>query len=127
LAFLPGIFSRFLVPHDLFYEAARGLRRLVLLLSCGVGVGSERESGIVVPQHGRYRFHVPAILERHRSEGVAQVVEVDAGKSHILQNLFVEIHHRVGRYISGCAVAFPAAVAALANTAMPVACFTMIY
>ena len=36
-----------------------------------VGVGVQREPSRVVAQHGGHRFHVHAVLERHRREGVS--------------------------------------------------------
>ncbi len=49
--------------HDLRHEAAHGLRRLVLLLAGGVGVGAECESGIVVAQHTADGFDFHAVLQ----------------------------------------------------------------
>ena len=35
-----------------------------------MGVGVQRKARRVVPQHRGHRFHVHAVLERHRREGV---------------------------------------------------------
>ena len=43
-----------------------------------VGVGIQREACRVVVQHGGHRFYVHAVLERHRCEGVAQVMKAPA-------------------------------------------------
>ena len=60
----------FFCSHHLRHEAAHGLCCLVLLLAGGMGVGAERESGVVVSQHTADRFHVHSILQRQRCEGV---------------------------------------------------------
>ena len=52
----------FFCLHDLCHEAAHRLRGFVLLLTGGVGVGTEREACIVVPQHTADSFHVHAVL-----------------------------------------------------------------
>lgn len=70
--------------HDLFHEAAHGGGCLVLLLPCGVGVGTEGEPGIVMPQHGGHRLYVHAVLEGCGSESVPQVVEADVGEPSVL-------------------------------------------
>ena len=41
------------------------------------GTGQEGEAGIVVTQHGGYRFDVHTILERQGSEGVPEIVEAE--------------------------------------------------
>ena len=48
---LSGIFASFFCLHDLRHEAAHFLRGLLLHLSCGVGVGSQGESRVVVTEH----------------------------------------------------------------------------
>ena len=63
--------------HNLFHEAAHGGGCLVLLLPRGVGVGTEGEPGIVVPQRGGHRLYVYAVLESCGGEGVPQVVETN--------------------------------------------------
>ena len=63
------------VSHDLFHEAAHCLSYLILFLPCGMGVGSKGESSIVVPQHGRTRFYINAILKRQCCKGVPNSCE----------------------------------------------------
>ena len=43
-----------------------------------MGVGVQREPRRVVAQHRGHRFYVHAVLERHRREGVTQVMEAPA-------------------------------------------------
>ena len=45
------IFLSFFCLHDLRHEAAHGLCGFLLHLSCGVGVGSQGESRVVVTEH----------------------------------------------------------------------------
>ena len=56
--------------HHLCHEAAHGLCGFVLLLTGGVGVGAECESGIVVAQHAADGFDVHAGLQCQRCEGM---------------------------------------------------------
>ena len=63
-------FSLFFCSHDLRHEAAHGLCGFILLLTGGVSVGTEREACIVVPQHTADGFHVHAVLQCQRCEGV---------------------------------------------------------
>ena len=56
----------------------------VLLLPCGVGVGAEGKSGVVVAQNGGRRFHIYFALKGCGDEGVAEIVEVDVGQPGIL-------------------------------------------
>ena len=58
------------VLHDLLHKAAHGGCCLVLLLPCGVGVGAEGESGVIVPKHGGHRLYVYAVLEGCGGEGM---------------------------------------------------------
>ena len=62
LCLLSGIFAPFFCLHDLCHKTAHRLCGLVLLLPCGVGVGSQGESRIIVPQHTADRFHVHTVL-----------------------------------------------------------------
>ena len=48
--------------HDLLHEISHLFCGLLLLLAGGVGVGSERESGIVVAQHTADGFYVYTVL-----------------------------------------------------------------
>ena len=68
--FLSSAFSRSAL-HNLCHKATHRLSGFVLFLPCGVGVGAEGELGIVVAQHGRYRFYIHAVLESCGGEGVA--------------------------------------------------------
>ena len=63
--------------HHLCHEAAHGLSGFILLLAGGVGVGSQGEARVVVPQHGRNRFYIDAILKCQRGECVSEIVEAD--------------------------------------------------
>ena len=55
-------FASFFCLHHLRHEAAHRLCGFVLLLPCGVGVGSQGESRIVVAEHRGHRFYIYAIL-----------------------------------------------------------------
>ena len=55
------------VPHR--------LRRFELGVGGDVGVGVQRKTRRVVAQHGGHRFHVHAVLQGHRCEGVTEIVE----------------------------------------------------
>lgn len=77
------------------HEVAHGLRCLVLLLSGGVGVGAERESCIVVAQHGGDGFDVYAVLKSQGGEGVPEVVEPEVLQASVLQDALVQGSHRI--------------------------------
>ena len=83
------------VLQDLCHKISHGLRRLILHLPGGVGVGSERESGIVVSQHAADGFYVYAVLKCQSCEGVSEVVEADMFQLGIFQDFFMEFHHGV--------------------------------
>ena len=57
--------------HHLCHETAHGLRRLVLHLPGGVGVGAEREARVVMAQHTGDRLDVHTVLQGQRGEGMA--------------------------------------------------------
>ena len=61
-AFLSGFFVSFPVLHDLRHKIPHRLRRPVLLLPGGVGVGAEGEARVVVSQHTVDRFYVYTVL-----------------------------------------------------------------
>ena len=42
-----------------------------------MGIGIQREPGGEVAEHAGYSFYVNPVLQRNRSEGVAEVVESD--------------------------------------------------
>ena len=56
--------------HDLCHEITHLFGCTFLHLPRDVGVGAEREAGIEVTKHTRYRFHVHAILQRQGCECV---------------------------------------------------------
>ena len=64
------VFFALLCSHDLLHEVAHGFRCFVLLLSGGVGVGAEGESGVVVAQHTGYRLDIHAVLQCQGCEGM---------------------------------------------------------
>jgi len=45
-----------------------------------VGVGVQRETRRVVAQHRGHRFYVHTVLQCHGREGMAEIVESDAGQ-----------------------------------------------
>ena len=59
-------FSEIFLLHRLTDDRADGVRRVLLHLGCGVGVGVEREPCGVVAQGSREGLHVHAVLELHR-------------------------------------------------------------
>ena len=75
---------RFFFLYGLGKESAHLLRRLILLLPCGVSVGAQGESGVGVAQHAGHRLYIYTALERHRSETMTQVVEANMFQSCIL-------------------------------------------
>ena len=92
---LPGVLFSAVVLHDLRHKIPHGFCSLILHLPGGVGVGSERESGIIVAQHTGDRFHVHSVLKRQGCEGVSEVVEANMLQPSILQNLLVELYHGI--------------------------------
>ena len=68
----------------------------------GVGgdmsVGIQREACRVVAQHRGYGFHVHAVLERHRREGVTEIVESDAGQPSPFQHPLEHVQDAVRRH-----------------------------
>ena len=92
--FLSGVFF-FLSLSDLLHEAAHGGGRLVLLLTRGVGVGPQGEPGVEVAQHRGYCFHIHTVLQGRGSEGVTEIMKSEVLQPGVLENLLVEIHHRV--------------------------------
>ena len=51
-----------------------------------MGIGVQRETRGVVSEHTADRFYVHAVLQRHGREGVAQVMESDAGQPSPFQH-----------------------------------------
>ena len=62
-----------------------------------VGVGVQSEAGGEVAQHTGDSLDVHAVLQRQRREGMAQVVEADAGQSRPLQHPVQHVVHAVRR------------------------------
>ena len=60
---LSGAFCCLGVSHDLCHEVAHRLSCLILFLPGGVGVGSQGEARIIVPQHTANGFYIYAILQ----------------------------------------------------------------
>ena len=83
-----------MLPH-LCHEVAHGLRCLVLLLAGGVGVGPQGEACVVMPQHGRDRLNVHAVLEGQGGEGVPEIMEPEVFQSCVFQDALVEGSHRI--------------------------------
>ena len=61
--------------HHLRHEAAHGLCGFVLLLPCGVGVGTQREARVVVTQHTADGFDVHTVLKCQGRECVSEIME----------------------------------------------------
>ena len=68
-ASLPVVFF-FLSLSDLLHEAAHGGGRLVLLLTCGVGVGPQGEAGVEVAQHRGDSLYVHSVLQGGGGKGM---------------------------------------------------------
>ena len=92
--FLSGAFF-FLSLSNLLHEAAHSGSRLVLLLASGVGVGAQGETGVEVAEHGGDSLYVHAVLQGRGSEGVTEIMKSEVLQPGVLENLLVEIHHRV--------------------------------
>ena len=60
-----------------------------------MSVGVQREACRKMPQHTRYGFDVHTVLEGQCCEGVAQVVESDAGQPSSFQNPLEHVQHAV--------------------------------
>ena len=71
--------------YHLAHEITHGLRRLVLHLACGVGVGAQGKPRIVVAQHTGDCLDIHAVLECQGGEGMTQVVEANVRKAGLLQ------------------------------------------
>ena len=67
----------------------------VLFLAGGVGVGAQGETSVEVAQHGGYCFHIHTVLQGRGSEGVTEIMKSEVLQPGVLENLLVEIHHRV--------------------------------
>ena len=71
------------------------MRRLELGVGGNVGVSVQCEARRVVAQHRGHRFHVHAVLEGHGREGVAQVMESDAGQPSPFQHPLEHVQNAV--------------------------------
>ena len=67
--FLPGFLLE-VTLHNLRHKISHCLRRLILHLPGGVGVGAEGESGVIVTKHTADRFDIHTVLEGQSCEGV---------------------------------------------------------
>ena len=63
--------------YHLAHEITHGLRRLVLHLACGVGVGAQGKPRIVVAQHTGDCLDIHAVLECQGGEGMSKLVEAE--------------------------------------------------
>ena len=80
-----------------------------------MGVGVQREARRVVTQHRGHCFHVHTVLESHRCEGVAEVVESDAGQPSPFQHPLEHVQDAVrGHGASGGRWEHPFAIPDLA-------------
>lgn len=59
------------------HYAAHGVGGFLLHLISGVGIGAQGEACVEVSQHAADRSNVHTILQRHRCEGVPQIVQPD--------------------------------------------------
>ena len=82
--------------HDLCHEISHRFCSLLLYLPGGVGVGSEGEACIIVPQHIADCFYIYAVLEGQSSECVSQSMEGDMFQLGVLQNFLMEFCRSVG-------------------------------
>ncbi len=80
----------------LFQQAPHLCCSLFLYLICGVGVGGEGESCTAMPQHTGYGLYIDALLQGKGCEGVPQIVEADMLQIGILEDLLMELYHRIG-------------------------------
>ena len=101
--FLSGIFASFFCLHHLRHEAAHRLCGFVLLLPCGVGVGSQGKACIIVSQHAADGFDVYSVLKRQGCEGVSEVMKSNVRQPSILQDLLVQVYDGVWVvHLAGC-------------------------
>ncbi len=84
--FLSGpVFSAHLLADD----NANGVRRVLLHLCRGVGVGVQCETRRIVAQRAGERFRIYSAFQRQRGEGVAQVMESDVLRADGFQNFIM--------------------------------------
>ena len=93
-------------------DAPHGLGGFELGVGGDVGISVQREARRVVAQHGGHRFYIHAVLERHRRESVAQVVESYPWQPRPFQHPLEHMQHAVRRHgASGGGREYPFAVA----------------
>ena len=87
------------MPHYLklysMQYAPHRVRRLFLRRRRDMGVGIQSKAGGEVAQHAGNRFDVHAVLQRQRSEGMAQIVEADGGQPGPLQHAMQHVQNAV--------------------------------
>ena len=86
----------FVILERLLQQVSHRCRRLFLHLVRGMGVGGKGESGAAVPQHAGYGLDIDSVLQGQGCEGVAQIVEADMLQPGILEDLLMELYHRIG-------------------------------
>ena len=81
-----------------------------------MGVSIQREPGREVSQHTRYGFHIHAILEGQRGEGMAKIVETNLRQARSIQHPMEHMEHAVwcdrpaggaGKYIAAAGMLLP--------------------
>ena len=78
------------------------MRRLELRVGGNVGVGVQREACGVVSEHTANRFDIHAVLERHRREGVTQVMEAYPRQSRPFQHPLEHVQYAVRGHGASC-------------------------
>ena len=81
--------------HHLCHEITHLFGGTFLHLPRDMGVSAEREACVEVTEHTRYRFHIHAVLQCQGRECVSQVMKSQILQPCILQNLLVDVDHRV--------------------------------
>ena len=82
-----GIGWFFLLGFHTGNRAVDLLRRRCLHLCCAVRVGIDRGHHRIMPENLRQRLDVDSVLQCHRREGVAQIVEADVLASGALEDI----------------------------------------
>ena len=78
-----------LLLHLLTNSGTNGVRRILLHLGRGVGVGVQREARRVVAQRTGQRFHVHSAFQRQRGEGMAEVMKPNVLRADGFQNFIM--------------------------------------
>ena len=80
-----------------------------------MGIGVQREARRVVAEHTADRFHVHAVLQGHRREGMAEIVDSDTGQPSPFQHPLEHVQDAVrGHGASAWRWEYPFAVTHLA-------------